>query len=46
LFGCFTGTTPLYDSSPPFPRVLPLIAFSLRPAYCPRAVTRSPGSRA
>jgi hypothetical protein len=46
LFGCFTSTTPLYDSSPPFMRDLPLIAFSLRPAYCPRAVTRSPGSRA
>src|SRR5690242_3403812 len=31
LFGCFVGTTPQYDSSLPFMRVLSLIAFSLRP---------------
>src|SRR5712692_2033031 len=33
-FGCFAGTTPLYDSPPPCMRDLSLIAFSLRPAYC------------
>lgn len=32
LFGCFAGTMPLYDSSLPCTRDLPLIAFSLRPA--------------
>ncbi len=32
LFGCFAGTTPLYDSPPPFMKDLPLIAFSFRPA--------------
>ena len=47
LFGCFAGTTPLYDSPPPSMRVLSLIAFSLRPApHCSRAATGSPGSRA
>src|SRR5438128_7373996 len=34
LFGCFAGTTPLYDSLPPCMEVLWLIAFSSRPAYC------------
>src|SRR5260370_9401023 len=51
LFGCFVGTTPLYDSPgasarPPCMKDLPLIAFSLRPAYCSRATTGSLGSRA
>ena len=32
LFGCFVGSTPLYDSPLPCMRDLPLIAFSLRPA--------------
>ncbi len=47
LFGCFAGTTPLYDSPLPCARDLSLIAFSLRPAtFRPRAATGSPGSRA
>ena len=46
LFGCFTSTTPLYDSPLPCMVVLSLIAFSTRPAYCSRAATGSPGSRA
>src|ERR1035437_7412750 len=46
LFGCFVGTTPWYDSPRPCMRDLPLIAFSLRPANCPRAPTGPPGSRA
>jgi hypothetical protein len=47
LFGCFVGTTPLYDSPRPYMRGLPLIAFSLRPAILSRrAATGSPGSRA
>jgi len=47
LFGCFVGSMPLYDSPPPGTRVLPLIAFSLRPApNRSRATTGSPGSRA
>jgi hypothetical protein len=32
LFGCFVGTTPLYDSPPPCMEDLWLIAFSSRPA--------------
>src|ERR1039457_4952741 len=46
LFGCFAGTTPLYDSPPPCAWDLSLIAFSHRPVYCPRAAGGSPGSRA
>ena len=46
LFGCFAGTTPLYDSPLPCAKDLSLIAFSLRPANCSRAATGSPGSRA
>src|SRR6266571_1856964 len=33
LFGCFVGTTPLYDSPPPCMEDLWLIAFSSRPTY-------------
>src|ERR1017187_9308634 len=46
LFGCFTSTTPLHDSPLPCMVVLSLIAFSTGPAYCSRAATGSPGSRA
>src|SRR5713101_2857117 len=47
LFGCFAGTTPLYDSPPPCMWVLWLIAFSHRSAALPpRTVTGSLGSRA
>ena len=46
LFGCFAGTTPLYDSPSPFMRDLSLIAFSLRPSTSIRATMGSPGSRA
>ena len=47
LFGCFAGTTPLYDSPPPCMVDLSLIAFSSRPAALrPRVATGSLGSRA
>src|ERR1700720_4008237 len=47
LFGCFAGTTPLYDSPPPYTWGLSLIAFPHRPAAFPlRAATGSLGSRA
>src|ERR1017187_810874 len=46
LFGCFASTMPQYDSPLPCMRDLSLIAFSLRPAYCSRAATGYPGSRA
>ena len=46
LFGCFVGTTPLYDSPPPFMKDLSLIAFSFRPSLSARAAAGSPGSRA
>jgi hypothetical protein len=42
LFGCFTSTTPLYDSPLPCMVILSLIAFSTRPAYCSRAATGLP----
>lgn len=47
LFGCFAGTTPLYDSPSPSMVDLSLIAFSSRPAaFRPRAAMGSLGSRA
>src|SRR5438552_16398869 len=36
LFGCFVSTVPLYDSPPSCIEDLWLIAFSSRPAHCPR----------
>jgi hypothetical protein len=46
LFGCFAGTTPLYDSPLPCTWGLLLIAFPHRPAAFPlRAATGSLGSR-
>src|SRR6516225_9882447 len=47
LFGCFAGTTTLYDSPPPCMWGLSLIAFPHRPAiFRPRVATGPLGSRA
>ena len=46
LFADFVGTMRPLDSPLPCMRDLWLIAFSPRPANCPRAATGSPGSRA
>src|SRR3989442_7343661 len=40
LFGCFVSTVPLYDSPPSCIEDLWLIAFSSRPAHCPRGRLR------